>query len=222
MRCREIGAAVGSSSIFNSPGDRAGAARSQVRRIKRSLVTVERSGGELAFPIRRRTQRPYSGAPKTLGSRAAIPRGLSRKIALDGVELWTPHSSFIRKNPHTKRPSMIASARAASTSNCASPLRRGSAVLSEKSCSVRNGWMAGAIAGLKEFGPYAAIELVLPGGSLIAILLWLHRRRQFRRNLAQGATSRNSFFQIWLQLKSRFSDVGRLPRTSSRQSWERS
>ena len=42
-------------------------------------------------------------------------------------------------------------------------------------------WIAGAIAALKQFGPYAAIELVLPGGSLIALLLWLHRRRQVRR-----------------------------------------
>jgi hypothetical protein len=72
---------------------------------------------------------------------------------------------------------MIAAATAASTSNCAIALQCGSAVLSEKVRSVRHGWMAGAIAGLKEFGPYAAIELVLPGGSLIAILLWLHRRR---------------------------------------------
>jgi hypothetical protein len=31
---------------------------------------------------------------------------------------------------------------------------------------------------LKEFGPYAAIELVLPGGSCVALLLWLYRRRQ--------------------------------------------
>jgi hypothetical protein len=40
-----------------------------------------------------------------------------------------------------------------------------------------------AIAGLKEFGPYAAIELVLPGGSLFALLLWLYRRRQSKRNV---------------------------------------
>ncbi|MGH3428654.1 MAG: hypothetical protein ACRDQZ_13980 [Mycobacteriales bacterium] len=30
---------------------------------------------------------------------------------------------------------------------------------------------------LRELGPYAAIELVLPGGSLLALLLWLYRRR---------------------------------------------
>jgi hypothetical protein len=75
---------------------------------------------------------------------------------------------------------MIAAAAAAPTSNCAISLQGASAVLSQKSRSVRHGWMAAAIAGLKEFGPYAAIELVLPGGSLIAILLWLHRRRRLR------------------------------------------
>jgi hypothetical protein len=75
---------------------------------------------------------------------------------------------------------MIAAATAAPTSNCAISLQRASAVLSESSRRVRPGWMAAAIAGLKEFGPYAAIELVLPGGSLIALLLWLHRRRCLR------------------------------------------
>jgi hypothetical protein len=39
------------------------------------------------------------------------------------------------------------------------------------------GWIALAVAGLKEIGPYAAIEIILPGGTLIALLLWLYRRR---------------------------------------------
>ncbi|HEY3784102.1 MAG TPA: hypothetical protein VGL55_02350 [Steroidobacteraceae bacterium] len=29
---------------------------------------------------------------------------------------------------------------------------------------------------LRQLGPYAAIELLLPGGSLIALGLWLYRR----------------------------------------------
>ena len=37
---------------------------------------------------------------------------------------------------------------------------------------------------LREFAPYAAIELILPGGSLMALLLWLYRRKK-----------RSSFFQ---------------------------
>ncbi len=38
------------------------------------------------------------------------------------------------------------------------------------------GWILKAMAIMRELGPYAAIELVLPGGSLIAVLLWLYRR----------------------------------------------
>jgi hypothetical protein len=33
-------------------------------------------------------------------------------------------------------------------------------------------------ANLRGLAPYAAIELVLPGGSLIALLLWLYRRQR--------------------------------------------
>jgi hypothetical protein len=39
-----------------------------------------------------------------------------------------------------------------------------------------SGWMTQGFAGLREFGPYAAIELVLPGGSLVAVAIWLYRR----------------------------------------------
>jgi hypothetical protein len=31
---------------------------------------------------------------------------------------------------------------------------------------------------LRTVGPYAAIELLLPGGSLIALLIWLYRFRR--------------------------------------------
>ena len=37
--------------------------------------------------------------------------------------------------------------------------------------------LAKAVAGLREIAPYALIELILPGGSLVALLLWLYRRR---------------------------------------------
>jgi hypothetical protein len=30
---------------------------------------------------------------------------------------------------------------------------------------------------LRALAPYAAVELLLPGGSVIALLLWLYRRR---------------------------------------------
>jgi hypothetical protein len=37
------------------------------------------------------------------------------------------------------------------------------------------------VTGLKEVGPYVVIEIILPGGTLIALLLWLYRRRQSAR-----------------------------------------
>jgi hypothetical protein len=34
------------------------------------------------------------------------------------------------------------------------------------------------VATLRDLAPYAAIEIVLPGGSLMAFLLWLYRRQK--------------------------------------------
>ena len=31
---------------------------------------------------------------------------------------------------------------------------------------------------LRDLAPYAVMELILPGGSLIAVLLWLYRRQK--------------------------------------------
>ena len=39
---------------------------------------------------------------------------------------------------------------------------------------------AAVIVRLKALAPYALIELVLPGGSVMALLLWLYRRRKNR------------------------------------------
>jgi hypothetical protein len=40
--------------------------------------------------------------------------------------------------------------------------------------------MTRLVALLRELGPYLAIELILPGGSLIALLLWFCRRHGAR------------------------------------------
>jgi hypothetical protein len=38
-------------------------------------------------------------------------------------------------------------------------------------------YAAVAIARLKALAPYALMELILPGGSVMALLLWVYRRR---------------------------------------------
>lgn len=41
--------------------------------------------------------------------------------------------------------------------------------------------MLDVVAKLRGLAPYAALELVLPGGSVIALLLWLYRRSRMAR-----------------------------------------
>ena len=40
---------------------------------------------------------------------------------------------------------------------------------------------------VREFAPYAAIEILLPGGSLLALVLWLVRRRMKKREALVSA-----------------------------------
>jgi hypothetical protein len=39
------------------------------------------------------------------------------------------------------------------------------------------GWLRRGVSVLRAIGPYAAIELLLPGGSLMALALWLVQRK---------------------------------------------
>jgi hypothetical protein len=38
--------------------------------------------------------------------------------------------------------------------------------------------MSRLVSTVKELAPYAALELVMPGGSVMALLLWLYRRQK--------------------------------------------
>ena len=38
-------------------------------------------------------------------------------------------------------------------------------------------WLSRIPGQLGALGPYLAIELIMPGGSILALLLWLYRRR---------------------------------------------
>lgn len=57
-------------------------------------------------------------------------------------------------------------------------------------------WIRQSVRVLEALGPYAAIALALPGGSVIAIFLWLWRRRQaqlsvWKRRPASETASRS-------------------------------
>ena len=51
---------------------------------------------------------------------------------------------------------------------------------------MKNVWVQWVVEQFRALGPYLAVELILPGGSLLALLLWLYRRRSARQR-HQGA-----------------------------------
>jgi hypothetical protein len=60
-------------------------------------------------------------------------------------------------------------------------MKRSKVMFSVNSMSLFKRWSRCAVAvvvRLKALAPYALIELVLPGGSVMALLLWIYRRRQ--------------------------------------------
>jgi hypothetical protein len=59
-----------------------------------------------------------------------------------------------------------------------------------RNCGV---YAAAAIVRLKALAPYALIELILPGGSVMALLLWLYRRRKGAVGLRQSLVRLLSF-----------------------------
>jgi NodT family efflux transporter outer membrane factor (OMF) lipoprotein len=57
--------------------------------------------------------------------------------------------------------------------------------------AARTGWVARAMAFLRSVGPYALVEFVLPGGTLLALALWLFRHRH---RLGRGVLRRSGVF----------------------------
>jgi hypothetical protein len=55
---------------------------------------------------------------------------------------------------------------------------------------------ATVIVKLKDLAPYALMELVLPGGSVMALLLWLYRRRKNGANPGQLPAGLLSFLRL--------------------------
>ncbi|MEY2537755.1 MAG: hypothetical protein QOG67_1495 [Verrucomicrobiota bacterium] len=78
-------------------------------------------------------------------------------------------------------------------------------MFSANSMSILKGWggyAAAVVVRLKALAPYALIELVLPGGSVMALLLWLYRRRKNEIGLGQFPVRLLSFLRLADPLRS--------------------
>jgi len=47
---------------------------------------------------------------------------------------------------------------------------------------MKNSWVQWILEQFRTLGPYFAIELILPGGSVVALLLWAYRNRSALRH----------------------------------------
>ena len=47
---------------------------------------------------------------------------------------------------------------------------------------MKNAWVQWIVEQFRTLGPYFAIELILPGGSVLALLLWAYRHRSTLRH----------------------------------------
>ena len=71
---------------------------------------------------------------------------------------------------------MTAAAKAAPTTGCNLALTLGNRAPRTGGFTAGNDWIIRCVAKLRAVAPYAAIELILPGGSLLAVGLWVYRR----------------------------------------------
>jgi hypothetical protein len=85
--------------------------------------------------------------------------------------------------------------------------------------TILKGWSvyaAAVIVRFKALAPYALIELVLPGGSMMALLLWLYRRR---KNREVGSSNSGQLHLLNFPRSKRFAyawDLIKIPRAFSK------
>ena len=79
---------------------------------------------------------------------------------------------------------MTAAAKAALTTGCNLALSYGDRMPGTGGFVAGNPWITRCVAALRALGPYAAIELILPGGSLLAVGLWLYRKYRVVREVS--------------------------------------
>jgi hypothetical protein len=72
-------------------------------------------------------------------------------------------------------------------------------MISTNSTPFLKGWgscAAAVMARLRVLAPYALMELILPGGSVMALLLWLYRRRKNGSGLGPLPTKLLAFLRL--------------------------
>jgi hypothetical protein len=96
---------------------------------------------------------------------------------LEDVDFRLPYSS-LGDQRHLTRCTMLSSIEATPNRNAGLAPRRSRYVRWMPAPRKFGAYAMTVIDKLRDLAPYAAIELVLPGGSLMALLLWIYRRQR--------------------------------------------
>jgi hypothetical protein len=112
-----------------------------------------------------------------------------KTILIERVESLTAYSSLKQWRPNHEITDD--SEESNLKSNCHGTPSRATAEPRGRASQTWAGWLARGVTGLRAVAPYAAIEFLLPGGSLIVFGLWLFRRKVKRRMPATA----NSLFR---------------------------
>jgi len=100
-------------------------------------------------------------------------------ILIERVDSLFAHSSLTQRRPNHE--TTDDSEETNLKSNCDGTVSRAAAELRRRASQTSAGWLTRGVTVLRAVAPYAAIEILLPGGSLIAFGLWLFRRKVKRR-----------------------------------------
>jgi hypothetical protein len=107
-------------------------------------------------------------------------------ILIEHVESLIAHSSLKQWRPNYETTDV--SEETNLKSNFDGTVSRATAEPRGRASQTSAGWLTRGVTGLRAVAPYAAIELLLPGGSLIAFGLWLFQRK-VKRTMPTPANS---------------------------------
>jgi hypothetical protein len=108
-----------------------------------------------------------------------VARHGQKIILIERVESLIAHSSL--KQWRANHETTDVSEEINLKSNCDGTVNRTIAEPRGRASETSSGWLTRGVTGLRAVAPYAAIELLLPGGSLIAFGLWLFQQIVKRR-----------------------------------------
>ncbi len=112
---------------------------------------------------------------------SVLSQSSAQIFCLDDVDFWTEYSSLRLVTASLESRTMMSLMEFTSILSAWLVHNRKHPVWSASALRKPSAYVACVVSKLRKLAPYAAIELLLPGGSMIALLLWFYRRQKASR-----------------------------------------